>query len=188
MGNDKKKQKFKEGAIVKIKLSNNQVVFGRLLPGFHVGIYDWVVKQDENIPDIASITVHSIFLYVRIFKDVVVKGIFEIIGFKELSSSDINDMPPHFKQNQSNFEECKIYYEDGKEIKATPQECLGLEGPIVWDAASLVNRIQNYYQGKKNPYVELNKVILSESDPRYLTPPKALRWDFEMQEFYRVDK
>jgi hypothetical protein len=114
---------------------------------------------------------------------VITKGIFEIIGFKQLEQKDIDIMPPHFTQDMVNIEDCAIYYEDGRECKATPQECIALEGPLTWEAGSLIDRIQDHYAGKKNPYVELHKVILSKDDPRYLNP--KVRWSFEEGKFYR---
>ena len=90
-------------------------------------------------------------------------------------------MPPHFNQDEVNIEECTIYYENGKEEKVTPQECIGLEGPTIWEAQGLIERIQDHYAGKKNPYVELSKVVLTKDDPRYLNP--KVRWNFSEEKF-----
>ena len=182
-----KRQKFKEGSVVKIGLANQQIVFGRLLPGFHLGILNYFLILGEKY-DIDDILQSDTLLYVRVFKDVVEKNFFEIVGFKDLTTEDINRIPPHFAQDPIDIDKCKIYYLDGKELDVTPNECQKLEGSIIWDAESLASRIKNYLEGKKNPYVELYKVILSKDDPRYLAPPNALRWDFEKGEFYRIDK
>jgi hypothetical protein len=178
------RQRFVEGAITAIDLSDNRLIFGRLLPGFHIGIYDWVIKKDDNLPDIESILQRNIIIYVRIFKRVVTKSEFRIIGLKELTKAEQKNIPPHFQQSLGNIKKCKIYYEDGTEIDVTPQDCIGLEGPVIWDSISLISRIENHYLGKKDPYVELFKVILSEDDPRHVSP-HALRWDFENQVYKR---
>ena len=183
-----KRQKFKEGSVCKIELANQRIVFARLLPGFHLGILNKISVVGESKYDIDNILKSGIFLYVRVFKDVIEKNFFEIIGFKSLTSEDINHIPPHFSQDPVNIDKCKVYYQDGKEIDVTPGECQGLEGSIIWDAEGLMSRLDSHLQGKKNPYVELYKIILSKEDPRYLAPPNALRWDFEKGEFYRTDK
>ncbi len=170
----KKRIKFKEGSIVKVPLSTGKITFGRLLPGFHIGLYDYIVRSNKSNFSIEEIITKPINLYVRIYKDAVTRGVFEIIGFKELSQEDIDLMPPHFSQDLMNLKDCVIYYEDGSEKKVSPKECIGLEGPVIWDAEGLIDRIKDRYFGKKNFYEEFYKVILSEKDPRYNNPD--VRW------------
>jgi hypothetical protein len=81
-----------------------------------------------------------------------------------------------------------MFWLTGRERKATPPECISLERSSVWDEKGLIERIEDHYAGKKNFYVEHQRVILSKDDPRYLAPPQALRWDFEKRKFYRTDK
>ncbi|HEY4290606.1 MAG TPA: hypothetical protein VGN00_26075 [Puia sp.] len=179
----RKRQKFKEGSIIKIELSESRLVLGRLLPGYHLCIYDGVFTGVANFPSNEAIISYDIFLYVRVFKDVITKGLFEIIGFYDLVQQDIDKIPPHFEQDMTDIENCVIYYEDGREIEAMPEECIGLEGPVIWEAASLIDRINDRFAGKKNAYEELFKVILSKNDPRYLNP--GVRWDFNKEKFCR---
>ncbi|MCR6720427.1 MAG: hypothetical protein NVV59_09050 [Chitinophagaceae bacterium] len=168
-------------------MNNRQIAFGRLLPGFHLGVLNSFSDISDNEGreyDLEKLLVSETILYLRIFKDVVEKNFFHIIGFKELTLSETKLIPPHFDQDLVNLEDCKIYYDDGTSIDVTPEECIGLEGPIIWDADGVIERLNCFIQGKKNPMVELYKVILSKDDPRYLPPPGALRWDFEKEEFF----
>lgn len=183
----KKRQRIKDGAVVKITLSENRLIFGRLLVG-GIAIYDFVVPQSEKMPEIEVIINKPIFLYCSIYNDVITKGTFEIIGVKELTIDEINEIPAKFMQDLVDIDDCVIFWPDGREKKVTPQECIGLERSSVWDAEGLVGRIEDHYAGRRNFHVELDKVILSKDDPRYMPPPQALRWDFEKQEFYRTDK
>ncbi len=178
----KKRQKIKEGAIVKIELSDNRLAFGRLLPGGHIGIYDLVIKQSDTIPTIDKIIEYPIIIYSMIFDHIIKKGIFEITGFKELSHDDVNKIPPHFNQDMINYN-CTIYYINSKEIEATPEDCIGLEPSLIWDASGIIKRIEDHYGGKKNFDVEYNKVILSEDDPRFKKGDKVM-WDSEKGIFY----
>jgi hypothetical protein len=182
----RKRQKFKEGAVVKIVLSHNRIVFGRLLPSFQIGIYDCIYNKDFETSSIMEVYNLKTLFYCTFFKNIITNGLFEIVGFRELTSNELNSIPPSYNQDKVNINDCVIFYYDGRERKATPQECIGLEKSSVWEAASLVERIEDLYAGKKNKYAELFKVILSKDDPRYLPPPNALRWNFEKQEFYRV--
>ena len=81
-----------------------------------------------------------------------------------------------------------IFWLGGNQRKASPKECIGLEPSSVWEAQGLIQRIEDHYACRLNFHVELDKVILSKDDPRYLPPPQALRWDFEKHVFYRTDK
>jgi hypothetical protein len=183
----KKRQRIKDGAVVKINLSENRLIFGRLIVG-RIGIYDFVVPQSEQLPEIEVIISKPTFLYCSVYNDVITKGVFEIIGFKELTKDEIDKIPAKFMQDLVNIDDCVIFWPDGRERRATPQECIDLERSSVWEAEGLVQRIEDHYAGKRNFHVELDKVILSKDDLRYMPPPQALRWDFEKQEFYRTDK
>src|SRR5690242_13286620 len=155
-----KKQKFIEGSIVRIELSINKVVYGRLLPGFKICIYDFLNKSDTNI-SIEEIIQKKTLVFVSIYKSVIVDGFFEIIGYKKLEVEEIDNIPPFFHQEIGDFTQCTLSWVDGTEKRVTPDECVGLERLVVWDAITLIQRIEDYYINKKNPYVELYKVILS---------------------------
>jgi hypothetical protein len=176
-----KRQRFKEGSLVRIELTKARMVYGRLLPGNHVCIYDGTFVNEINFPPIQSLKEGKILFYARIFKDIISNGHFQIVGYEELTQSEIDDMPPHFYQDLFDIDNCMIYFQNGIERKVKPEECVGLEGPVVWEAEALIGRIEDFYAGRKNPYVELDKVILSTDDPRYQNP--NIRWNFEKEKF-----
>ncbi|MBS1755581.1 MAG: hypothetical protein JST34_16190 [Bacteroidetes bacterium] len=185
-----KKQQYKVGAIVKIKLADGRFAFGRLMPGVAstICIYDFIVNENE-IPYIEEIVNKSVLFCCGLYRFVITKGIFEIVGIKEFSHEEIDEMlPVFFTQDLVNINDCVIYGFGKKERKATAIECINLERSSVWGAENIIERIEDHYAGRKNFYVEDQKVILSKDDPRYLAPPGALRWDFEKQKFYRIDK
>jgi Immunity protein 26 len=182
----KKRQKIKDGAVVKINLLENRLIFGRLMKS-RIAIYDFLILESAIVPDLETIIGNPIFLYCSVYNDVITKGIFEIIGFKELTENEIENIPPKFTQDMVDINKCVIYYHDGREFKAKPGDCIGLERSSVWEAQGLVERIQDHYAGKRNFHVELMKPILSTKDPRYLPKPNELRWNFEKQEFYKIE-
>jgi len=183
----KKRQRIKDGAIVKIKLTDDRMVFARLMVG-KIAVYDFVAMQSNPIPETETIIGNPVIFYSSVYNDVITKGLFEIIGFKALTRDEIDQVPPVFTQDLVNIDDCTISYQDGRQLKGTPDDCIGLERLSVWEASAVTKRIEDHYGGKRNFYVELDKPILSKDDPRYLPPPKALRWDFDKGEFYRTDK
>ena len=186
----RKRQRFKEGSIVKIELSGDKLIFGRLLPGKASGIcvYDSITSKNDPIRNADFILSRDIILYCGIYRDVITKGIFEIVDFKEFTEAERNKIKPFFSQDLVDIDDCMIFWLGGNERKASPKECIGLEPSSVWEAEGLIQRIEDHYACRLNFHVELDKVILSKDDPRYLSPPQALRWDFEKQVFYRTDK
>lgn len=187
--NTSKRQRFKAGSVVKIELSEGRLAFGRLLPGIasRISIFDFIASNKDEVPSISNITNEPILFYCGVYRDIITKGVFEIIGFKEFTEEEIKMIPPTFTQDMIDIKDCVIFWIDGRERAATPHECIGLERSSVWEADGLKKRIEDHYAGRKNPYVELNKPILSVEDPRYLPPPQALKWDFKKQKYYRTD-
>jgi hypothetical protein len=176
-----KRQQFKEGAIVKIELSENKLSFGRLLPGYKIGIYDFVIEKEKDYSVDESVT-RDIFLYVSIYRRIITKGVYEIIDFRALRDEEIEKIPPQFMQDAASIDDCIIFYQNGSEYKTRPAECVELERSAVWDDQSLRQRIEDKYASRKNFHRELQRVILSKDDPRYLNP--KLRWDFKEENFY----
>jgi hypothetical protein len=184
-----KRQKYKAGAIVKIELTDKRLVFGRLLPGVMsmINVYDFIGEDDLEKITIEDLVKKPVLFCCGLYRTIITKGIFEIIGNKEFTESEIAGIPPLFKQDIVNIDDCLIFWPTGGERKARPEECIGLEQSSVWSEKGLIERIEDYYSGKKNFNVEHQKVILSKNDPRYMPPNGMLRWDFEKREFYRTD-
>ena len=184
-----KRQKFKEGAIVKIELPNNRLAFGRLLPGIasKIAIYN-IVQQQGVETSIDEIVSKPVLFYCGIFKSIITKGIFEIIGIKPFGENEKSPMVPFFWQDIVDINNCIIYWNDGSERKVSSEECIGLERSSVWDETNIIQRIEDHFKGRKNVAVEHQKVILSKDDIRYMPPPLTLRWDFDKEMFYRTDK
>lgn len=177
-----KKQKYNDGAFVRIELSANRYVIGRLFPKFNIGIYQNEYNNAYAVPSIEKIIKSNILFYVSIYEEIITTGKFKIIDFREFDPSEITRIPPKFKQSLGNYMDCVIFCNDGRKYSSQPQECIGLERSAVWDEESLIIRIEDYYSGKKNFHSEYQKVILSPEDPRYLNP--KVRWDFNAEKFY----
>lgn len=157
-----KKQKFQEGAIVKIQLSENRYAFGRLLPAHNIGIYDLVIdKSNNNEPiQIDELVSYPFIFITSIYTDVITKRMFEIIGFKPLHNDEIDKIPPIFTQDLMDKYKCKLYYINGAVEDAKPEDCIGLERFSKWEGEAVIKRIEDHYLGTKNVLVENFKVRL----------------------------
>ena len=164
------------------------MAFGRLLPGVAsiICVYDFVVNENEQV-SVDDILKNPVLFCCGLYRTIITKGTFEIIGIREFTENEIKNISPLFTQDIVNIKDCVIWWPTGEERKASPEECVGLERSAVWTEEGLIERIDDHYAGKRNFHVEDQKVILSEEDPRYLAPPGMLRWDFEKQVFYRTD-
>ena len=181
-----KSQRIKEGAIMKIDISENRFVFARQFSS-DIGIYNLVLNHNDAIPSPLDIIKNKFIFYCSVFDDIIRAGIFQYIGFVPLTAKEISEIPPKFHQDLGTYN-CTIFWGNGKEREALPEECVGLEPNMVWEAQGLRERIQDFIAEKKNYHVEYFKVILSESDLRCNAPPLSLVWDFEKHEFYRKDR
>lgn len=183
--------KVKEGSIVAINLSDNRTVFGRVVPSVatKIIVYSYVHPTDkmQELDNMQEIINSEILFYCGIYEDLLKKGTFKTIGTASFSEDEISRIPPFFKQDKSGIQKCKIFWIDGSERPAKPEECIGLERSSVWPEKGLQKRIEDALDGKKNPHVELNKVILNADDPRATSNPTLLRWSFEKEAFYLID-
>jgi Immunity protein 26 len=164
----KVKQKFIVGSIFKIPLENQRFAYGRILDE-QIAVYDFINPINKDDPDLELITQQPVLFYVFIYHSVITEGYFEIIGFIKLTQEEIEKIPPYFNQDSININACVIFYQDARvpAYKANAQDCIGLENACLYDFKDIKKRIEDYYAGNKNNFVEYDKVILSTNDERY---------------------
>jgi hypothetical protein len=184
-----KRQQYTAGAVVRIPLTDGRNAFGRLLAGkpSTIMILSLIVDNNEK-PNKDVILASPPLFTVVLYLDVITKGKFEIIRTRQSGVEAHITIPAFFSQDMVNPEDCRIFWPDGREIRASPEECVGLERGAVWDAEAIVQRIEDHINARKNFNVELFKVILNKEDPRYLAPPGMLKWNFSEGKFYRGDR
>jgi hypothetical protein len=182
--------KLKEGNVVKIKLDNNSVFIGRVIPGIALilEVYSNEYTEERLLSiDLQDVSTNKILFYAAIYRNELLNGKYPIIGNIPFEQNEIDRIPPFFIQDKSDFRDCTIFWNNGQERKATPNECIGLEASAVWTLKSLVQRIEDWKNGRKNIQNESLKVILNETDPRNTDNPTLLRWDFNKEEFYLLE-
>lgn len=170
--------KIKNGSIVAINLNNNRTIFGRVIPCLAsiIAVYSYTQPTDKiEELDIREIINSKVLFYCGLYRDLLNKKIFKVVGIAPFSDNEILDIPPFFRQGKIDIQNCKIFWLDGRERSAKPEECIGLGRSSVWPEKGLLKRIEDTLDGRKNPHVELNKVILSTDDPRATSNPTLLR-------------
>lgn len=68
------------------------------------------------------------------------------------------NLPPMFRQDVVNPLKLQLVFADRLEI-ATPAQCEGLERWAIWTAEGIERRLRDFYDGKENYYVGLDKEI-----------------------------
>ncbi|MGA2867871.1 MAG: Imm26 family immunity protein [Verrucomicrobiota bacterium] len=142
------KQNLNLGDIVKIPLGSGQLAFARILKNLLMAFYG---LKSEKIPPIEFIISQPI-----IFKIWVMKHDWPVIGNSPLTS-DL-EKPPIFSKCDPISKKLSLYYmEDGKEKSASFEECENLECAAVWSPSHIIDRLNDYFAGKPNKWVESMK-------------------------------
>ncbi|MEU9288516.1 hypothetical protein AB0D57_28440 [Streptomyces sp. NPDC048275] len=80
----------------------------------------------------------------------------EILRKVELAA--LPEIPRFFRQNAVNPQDCELVDSVGGARSIDPQECVGLERDAVWEQGHIEQRIIDFYEGRKNAFVESMKV------------------------------
>lgn len=178
----KKKQKVKPGIIVKIPCKDGKYSFAKVLIGRTICVYDYQLEE-KQLQDFSIETMlqSPILFYVSLYEGVIEDGLFEIVGYSEVTEKELSSIPPVFYQDKKTLE-CEIHeYLTSNKYKASPEECIWLEPPAVYPDYSVIDRLYCHYNNKKDLFLELHKVILTKEDPRCQAP--FIKWDFAKEEW-----
>jgi len=141
------KQNLNLGDIVNIPLGNGQLAFARVLKNQLMAFYGY---KSESNPSIEFIISQPIA-----FKIWVMKHDWTVIGNSPLPS-DL-EKPPVFFKLDSISKKLTLYLEDGREKSASFEECQNLECAAVWSPSHIIDRLNDYFAGKPNKWVESMK-------------------------------
>ncbi len=157
-----KRQKKVDGSVLLLKLTNGKFAFGRIMRQDAICIYDCYSDTDDPnyYGGIQGICALKKLFHVSVYDDVITKGVFEIIGFQEVKPEELLDIPPLYTQDLLNPDDCTIYYRDGRILPASKEECRGLDYFAVWEGYSVIERIEDHFEGRVNPYLESKKLRL----------------------------
>lgn len=150
-----KRQRRTVGAIVKIPLENEYHTYARILE-YGLAFYDSRTKEELPIDKIIA---KPVLFVTEVYDIVITKAYWKIIGKKKPIEPHLIELmyKPTFTEDVID-DKIIIHYDDGSEKEATVDEIQGMEGAIIWTHDAMQQRLNDYYAGRKNMYVEAMKL------------------------------
>lgn len=152
-----KKQRFKKGSLVKIQFNDTLHTYGRLLEKPYITFYD--AKTSKEMDDVTKIASQPVLFTVSVYDHAITSGRWQIIGHLPPEIKPV-EIPLQFMQDPINPNMVRVIDEYGNIRPSTLEECskLGLERAAVWEPEHVEERIDDYYKGKPNTWVESLKL------------------------------
>lgn len=144
-----KKVKYIEGDFLRIGLTNNLFFYGRLFKNQTLCVYDYSQDKSELNISLDELNHKPKLFYVHLTDSALKSGDMQGIGNMPLSNDDILNQPPEAWIDIVNPNNCILLYPDGREVKATPEMCVGLERVSAWSYLNVVDRLKKH--------IDLNK-------------------------------
>jgi hypothetical protein len=141
------------GDIVRIPLGDGTHTYARVLPHASFAFYDSRVNEDLAVEEVVK---KPILFFLAVMHYAVTRGRWSIVGHVRLNG-DL-EAPPKFIQDALDKNKFEIYYQDGQTRRAARHECVGLERASVWEPEHVEDRLRDHYAGRKNQWVESQKL------------------------------
>ena len=154
-----KRQQRTIGAIVEIPLKNGFHTYARILE-VEMAFYDIHTKKDLPVKEIIN---SNILFIATVYDSAITKGFWSKISKAIPLEENLINTPPKYTQNRLNLSQYKIHYTK-KTVKATKEECIGLEYWSVWQAEEIEERLNKYFSNIENPYIQRMKRAEMYSD------------------------
>lgn len=148
-----KKQREKEGAILKVPIDNHWHTYARIIVNKHHAFYDCKTDKDMSIDEILKCPVLFIL---GVYRNAVTTGRWKIIGYYPLEDRFMEE-PTFFMQDVLNPSNISIYNR-GISRPASAREVKDLERLAVWEAEHVESRLRDYYAGRPNIWVDSLKL------------------------------
>jgi hypothetical protein len=147
-----KRKKRIVGDVLKILLGDGTHVYACVLPDASYAFYDSRGTEEMAVELIAN---RPILFIVAVMDYAIKEGRWPVVG--HISFDDEPVLPPKFIQDPVDKARFSLY-ENGVIKPATRQECIGLERAAVWEPEHVEDRLRNYYAGRKNEVLEIQKI------------------------------
>lgn len=156
-----KRKKTEAGTFFKIPLNGEKVAYARLLNTALFSFFNIDGEGKTNEEIIQLIGNASPIFSIYVFNDVFSKSNWEILGHKPLEEVTLNNVPFFFRQDLADPSKCWLVNTvPGFKKLVTAQECVNLERSMVWEFASVEERLRDYFANKPNKWIEYYKVKL----------------------------
>lgn len=142
------------GAIVKVPLNDGYHTYAWTLHEASFAFFD--CRTNEEIKDLGQIVSRPILFIIAVYKSAITKEKWKNIGKVPLDDR-FSKLPLKFMQDSHDHTRFSIY-DNGAIRPASREECIGLERAAVWEAEHVEERIEDYYAGRPNKWVESLKI------------------------------
>lgn len=141
------RQNFAPGDIIKINLGDGAYAYGRVISGLVINFYELRTTSEYPLKDVVS---KHVLFQVPVMNRATKRWV--VIGNIPLNQTE-SKVQPRFMQDIINPADLRIY-EDGITRPATKAQCQGLEREAIWDPEHVEDRLNDYFLGRKNKWVE----------------------------------
>ncbi|MBL0048944.1 MAG: hypothetical protein IPP32_12705 [Bacteroidetes bacterium] len=151
------KQRITEGSIIEINIENQYYVYAQILvKGLGYAFFDY--KSKEKLTDFSILRQSKVLFIVMVYNDVITQGKWLKVGKLEIRE-DLKNQPMKYIQDAINPNNFELYNPNtGEVIKATREQCEGLECAAVWESNHIEDRIRDYYLGVPNIWLKLLEI------------------------------
>lgn len=144
----KKRQRWTEGAILKIEMGDGSYCFAQTLVSPLIGFFD---LRTNDVPSTVEIANRNFLFCVWVMRYALTQGIWRKIGKAPFDREAALSLK-FFKQDPING---KLYiYGDHADIPATYEDIVGLECAAAWDPEHVESRLRDHFAGRPNVWVE----------------------------------
>ena len=149
------KQRITKGAILEIAVGN-KYYYAQILHCKNYVFFDYV--SSTHLKDLAVLLDKPALFYVGVYDDIVIDGYWVKIGNLPIRS-EFQTVPMQFIQHPHEKIEFELYNPNtGEIVNAKKEDCIGLECCAVWDKEHVEQRLEDYYNGVPNKWVEDMKI------------------------------
>ena len=147
---NEKKIRRKIGDVIVIRLGDGSYCYGRVLREPMIAVYN--LRNNEPLA-MEVILAAPVAFVLFVMNSAVTAGIWPVIGNVPLTPDLLHE--PVFFKKDSLSGKFSIYRDStGEETPATREECRNIECATVWEPQHVVDRLQDYFAGRPNKFVE----------------------------------
>ena len=144
-------KRIKEGDVVSVALPNGKFGFGRVLKNPLMAFYDFV---SDTLPDASVVIERPVAFKIWVMNKATSSGRWPVIGHVPLNDELLK--PVTFAKQDSISKELSTYV-DGRETRASLDDCRGLENAAVWSVEHVEERLLDHFEGRPNKWVEATR-------------------------------
>jgi len=152
----KKLHQYHNGDFFKLTLKNGNLIC-LIIDELRILVFE---KEIEEIKPNTIFDISDIFGYFIISMDKDFLKKVKVEGNYNNLNSIIQILPPLFHQDRFNKNNCTLYYLDGSEQKAKPNDCIGLNSDGVWPSLLFEKMLEDYLANSINIHLERSYVKL----------------------------